>query len=80
MGIEKRIEEYLDEQAGCCIGVREVTIIEEDGRELSRSNTNRRVLHPGEDVSGESEKIQATAAAWWTQDIVDAWQEKTSEI
>lgn len=73
MTITKRTEEFLDEQARGCLGVRTVTIVEEAGVELSRSN-HRKVLSPGEDVSGESEKIRAVSAALWTPEVVAVWE------
>ena len=53
--------------------IRTVTVIKEDGEELSRS-FHRRVLHPDDDVSGESAEIRGIAAAVWTDDVKSAWQ------
>ena len=53
--------------------IRTATIVSEDGTELSRS-FHRRVLHPDDDVSGESEEIRGIAAAVWTDDVKSAWQ------
>jgi len=53
--------------------VRTATIVSEDGNELSRS-FHRRVLHPDDDVSGESAEIRGIAAAVWTDSVKAAWQ------
>ena len=53
--------------------VRTATIVKEDGNELSRS-FHRRVLHPDDDVSGESAEIKGIAAAVWTDEVKAAWQ------
>ena len=53
--------------------IRTATVVSEDGKELSRSFL-RRVLHPDDDVSGESAEIRGIAAAVWTDDVKSAWQ------
>jgi len=65
------------------IQVREVTVIKEDGVEISRSN-HRKVLECGSldndknfvdtDVSSEDASVKATADAIWTQAIKDAYK------
>ena len=52
--------------------VREASIIQEDGVELTRS-FNRYVLSPGDDVSSQSAEIQSIANAVWTDEIVTAY-------
>ncbi len=56
------------------ISVRTDTVITEtdDGSELSRS-FHRKVLAPGDDVSGEDARVQAVANAVWTDEVVAAW-------
>ena len=56
------------------ISVRTDTVITEtdDGSELSRS-FHRKVLAPGDDVSGEDARVQAVANAVWTDEGVAAW-------
>ena len=53
--------------------IRTATVVSEDGKELSRS-FHRRVLHPDDDVSGESAEIRGIAAAVWTDEVKAAWQ------
>ena len=54
------------------INVRTDTVIVDDGKELSRS-FHRKVLAPGDDVSGEDAKVQAVAGAVWTDEVVAAY-------
>jgi len=54
------------------IQVRTATVIAEDGTELSR-NFHRHVLAPGDDTSGQADRVVDIAAATWTTDVVDAW-------
>jgi len=55
------------------IQVREATVIEEDGVELTRS-FNRYVLAPGDDISNQPSEVAAIANAVWTQEVIDAYQ------
>ena len=54
------------------INVRTDTVIVDDGVELSRTY-HRKVLAPGDDVSGEDAKVQAVAGAVWTTEVVEAY-------
>lgn len=54
------------------IQVREDTIILEDGIEISRKE-RRWTLRPGEDVTDQTEEVQAIASTVWTQKVIDAW-------
>ena len=54
------------------INVRTDTVIVDDGKELSRSY-HRKVLAPGDDVSGEDAKVQAVAGVVWTDEVVAAY-------
>ena len=54
------------------INVRTDTVISDDGVEASRSH-HRKVLAPGDDVSGEDAKVQAVAGAVWTSEVVAAY-------
>ena len=55
------------------IQVRQATIIERDGVEISRS-FHRRVVGPLDDVSGESDEIKALAAVVHTAEVKAAYQ------
>ena len=54
------------------IGLRTDTVVLDDGVELNRS-FHRKVLAPGDEVTGEDAKVQAVAAAVWTDEVVAAW-------
>ena len=54
------------------LGIRSDTIVLDDGVELSR-NFHRKVLAPGDDVTGEDAKVQSVANAVWTDEVVAAW-------
>jgi urease accessory protein UreE len=54
------------------IQVRRATVVNEDGTELSR-NFHRHVLAPGDDTTGEDDRVAAVAAATWTTEVVAAW-------
>ena len=54
------------------VQVRTATVIAEDGTELSRT-FHRHVLSPGDDTSGESQRVQDVAAATWTAQVVADW-------
>ena len=60
------------------IQVREATVVEENGTELSRT-FHRKVLTPDMDVSGESQEVQDMASALWTDAVKEAWAVKQAE-
>jgi len=60
------------------IQVREATVIEEDGVELTRS-FHRYVLNPGDDISNQPSEVAAIASAVWTQEIIAAYQAQIQE-
>ena len=55
------------------VQVRTATVVDEDGTELSRT-FQRHVLVPGDDTSGEAQRVQDIAAATWTAEIVSDWE------
>ena len=68
------------------VQVRNATIIERDGVEISRT-FQRHVLHPGTlgvgvttlvdtDISGEDADVQAICNAVWTDAVKEAWRLK----
>ena len=71
MPITKRNEvtQTIDPQGN--INVLTVTIIEEDGVELARTN-HRTVLAPGDSTAGKPAEVAAVAAAVWTPQKVAA--------
>ncbi len=73
MTITKRTELKEEILPNKTIQVRTATIVEEDGAELARSY-HRHVLHPGDDVTGEAQEVQAIANVLWTTEIIAAYQ------
>ena len=65
------------------VQVRNATVIERDGVEISRT-FNRHVLHPGTlgdgdvlvdtDISGEDADVQAICTASWTDAVKESWR------
>lgn len=60
-----RIEVLEDGQ----LQVRTATVVAEDGNELSRS-FHRGVLEPGDDTTGQDQRVIDVAAATWTPQVI----------
>ena len=60
------------------IQLREDTVIEEDGVELSRLY-HRAVLEPKTDASHPDVRVSAVAAILWTPEVVDAYEKKKAD-
>ena len=73
MAITKRLEYKEEILPNQIIQLRTTTVVEEDGVELGRSH-QRKVLFPGDDVSGEVQEVQDIAAALWTAEVISAYQ------
>ena len=73
MAITKRLEYKEEIWPNQAIGIRITTVVEEDGSELARSH-ERKMLNPGDDVTGEVAEVQAIAAALWTDEVIAAYQ------
>ena len=54
------------------IGLREATVVSEDGVELARSFT-RRVIHPDDDISSETSEVKSVTNVVWTDEIKSSW-------
>ena len=77
MAIEKkvevdRIEITIDDGGYKHIQIRTATIVTEDGEVIGRK-FHRKVIHPDDDVSGETTEIQALANSLYTNDIKTAY-------
>ena len=55
------------------IQIRTATVIDEDGTELSRT-FHRHVIMPGDDTSGDVQRVQDIATATWTAEVVSDWE------
>lgn len=49
-------------------------IVEKDGVEVG-CTYHRHVRYPGDDMSEECEEMKAVAAALWTPEVIDAYQQ-----
>ena len=58
--------------------VRTATRVLEDGVQLSQS-FHRHVLAPGDDLSGQDEKVSAIATATWTPAVISAYEATMDE-
>jgi hypothetical protein len=56
-----------------CVQVRTKTAIMEDGKQIS-GNFHRHVVAPGDDYSGESDRVKAICAATHTPQVIAAYQ------
>ena len=52
---------------------REATVVFEDGAQLSKTY-HRTSLTPGQDLTGQPEKVVAIANAAWTPEVIAAYQ------
>ncbi len=55
------------------IQIRRADKIMEDGKELSRSY-HRTSLAPGDDLTGQDDRVKAIAQAVWTAEVITAYQ------
>lgn len=80
MALEKETKQDKIEVVGDykAVQVRTATVVKEDGVELSRS-FHRHVLHPDDDISGESSEVQGICNAVWTDEIKQAWLDFQAE-
>tara|TARA_B100001057_G_scaffold498637_2_gene606345 strand:+ start:475 stop:732 length:258 start_codon:yes stop_codon:yes gene_type:complete len=76
MAITKKVEDDQIEIIGeyKILQIRQTTIIEEDGVEISR-NFHRRVVTPSDDVSNETDEIKALANLYHTAELAEKYKE-----
>ena len=73
MALEKKtVTGQIEVGENGSLGIRSDTIVLDSGVELSR-NFHRKVLAPGDDVTGEDAKVQSVANAVWTDEVVAAY-------
>jgi hypothetical protein len=75
MALTKRTFVDKIEVVGSCnlVQVRTVTIIDEDGVELSKTY-HRHTVRPGDDYTNETELVKSICQSAHTPDIVEAYQ------
>jgi hypothetical protein len=69
---ESKIDQITVTENGIVL-YREATRIMEDGKELTKTY-HRSSLTPGQDLTGQPEKVVAIAQAAWTPEVVAAYE------
>jgi len=62
-----------------CVHCRQVTIVKEDGVDLTRA-IKRYVLEPHMDISGEPQEVQNVCNAVWTDEVKKAWNDSQAVL
>jgi hypothetical protein len=70
---EKNIIDKIEVLENAIIQVRQATIVERDGTELTRTY-HRWTLSPGQDLTGQEQRVIDIAKVIWTPEIVSAYQ------
>jgi archaellum component FlaF (FlaF/FlaG flagellin family) len=79
MALEKvQIVDRIEILENGSVQVRTKTAIMEDGKQIS-GNFHRHVVAPGDDYSGECDKVKAICAATHTAEVVAAYQAALAE-
>lgn len=74
MALEKvQIVDRIEVVENGCVQVRTKTAIMEDGKQISGA-FHRHVVAPGDDYSGEDDRVQAICAATHTADVIAAYK------
>lgn len=73
MALEKRNEYKLEILENGSIQVRRADVISEDGVDIATSY-HRHAVYPGDDVSNETEQVQAIAAIVHTEECIAAYE------
>lgn len=80
MTIEKQIVvDQIEVTSEGCVQVRTATNVMENGSLIARS-FHRHVIVPGQDFSGEDEKVQAICSAAHTPEVIAAFQDAAKQI
>ena len=61
------------------VSLRKTTRILDEGVVISESH-HREVRTPDQDISDLPQHVQNTINAYWTQDVIDAWNEHQQQI
>lgn len=74
MALTEKIEiDRIEMQGDWNIQVRQATVIEKDGKQVSRT-FHRWVLTPDDDISGQEQKVQNICNATWTPEVKAAYE------
>ena len=60
------------------IQVRRADIVERDGLEIAKSY-HRWTLTPGQDLTGQEQRVKDVATAVWTAEVIAAYQQLTGQ-
>jgi archaellum component FlaF (FlaF/FlaG flagellin family) len=61
------------------VSLRKTTRVTDDGTVISESH-HREVRVPNQDITDLPQHVQDTINAYWTQDVIDAWNELQQQI
>ena len=70
---ELTIVDKIECLANGVLQIRDRHQILKDGEEIAAS-FHRHVLNPGDDLTGQADRVKAIAAAVWTDDVIAAYQ------
>jgi len=74
MALEKiQVVDRIEVVENGCVQVRTKTAIMEDGKQIG-GTFHRHVVVPGDDYSGECDKVKAICAATHTADVINAYK------
>ena len=74
MSLEKVVTvDQIEVTENGCVQVRTATIITEDGKVIGKS-FHRHVVVPGNDYSGEEERVKAICSATHTAEVISAYK------
>jgi hypothetical protein len=78
MAFTEKQEYKIEILANGTLQIRRADIVLKDDVEVGRTY-HRHVLHPGEDVSAEVQRVKDVAAATWTTEVVTAYEASLPE-
>jgi len=61
------------------VSLRKTTRVTDDGTVISESH-HREVRVPNQDITDLPDNVQAVINAYWTQDVIDAWNALQQQI
>ena len=76
MALEKDVKRKIEILPDGTIQIRDATVILEDGIQFGSPTYHRHVLAPGDSLENEDDRTKAIAAAVWTKDVLDAFEEQ----
>jgi len=71
--------DQIDVMRDGSLHVRRADLIMEDGEEIAKTY-HRNVLHPGDDLAEQDEKVVAVAGAVWTSEVIKDYNKKIKAL